>query len=184
MDNNYASLQYLTNNILAILPVRCRILHAGNPLHCLHCSLWAVVANCFCAIVAMHTLAMITSSEMHPRCIYLVCTLDITHMIKRTRLSPSSAGRACKQGYFAGVCLRGNLKYVSADGPVLLPSRSLLTRIGDDAKLLPFPGRTQQLAQGADWLTFGIRCSRLNTEVSRPQNFHYFCYILVTSSTP
>ena len=29
------SLQYSTNNILVILPVKCRILHAGNPLHCL-----------------------------------------------------------------------------------------------------------------------------------------------------
>ena len=179
MDNNYASLQYSTNNILAILLVRCRILHAGNPLHCLHCSLWAVVANCFCAIVAMHTLAMITSSEMHPRCIYLVCTLDIT-----PGCLPPLQGEPANKATLQGVCLRGNLKYVSADGPVLLPSRSLLTRIGDDAKLLPFPGHTQQLAQGADWLTFGIRCSRLNTEVSRPQNFHYFCYILVTSSTP
>ena len=28
------------NNILVILLVRCHILHAGYPLHCLHCSLW------------------------------------------------------------------------------------------------------------------------------------------------
>ena len=67
---------------------------------------------------------------------------------------------------------------------LLMFSRSLLTRIGDDEKLLPFPGRTRQLAQGADRLTFGIRCSRLNAEVSRPQNFDYFHYNLVTSSTP
>ena len=65
----------------------------------------AVVANCFCAIVARHTLAMIISSEMYAIkwCIYLVCTLDITHMIKCIRLSSSLAGRACKWGYFASV---------------------------------------------------------------------------------
>ena len=31
--------------------------------------------------------------------VYLTSTLDVMHMIKYTRLSPSLAGRACERGY-------------------------------------------------------------------------------------
>ena len=70
---------------LAILPVRCCILHTGHSARQVpYPAYWestalstlqfmAVVANCFCAIVAMHTLAMITSSEMHVIKVYLPC---------------------------------------------------------------------------------------------------------------
>ena len=69
----------------------------------------AAVASGFCAIVAMRMLASIMSSElcgcdsvhayMQLSHVYLVSTLDIMHVIKYTRLSPSIAGRAWERGY-------------------------------------------------------------------------------------
>ena len=71
----------------------------------------AVVANCFHAIVAMHTLAMITSSEMYAIkwCIYLVCTLCDKMYQAVSLLSRESLqmGLLCK-------CLGRNFKYVYA----------------------------------------------------------------------
>ena len=62
------------------------------------CSQW------FCAIVAKHVLASITSSKLcgwsfictqvQLSHVHLTSTLDVMHVIKCTRLSPSLAGRA------------------------------------------------------------------------------------------
>ena len=68
----------------------------------------AAVASFFCAIVPARVLASITSSErgwtfvyarMQLSCVYLLSTLDVTHMIKCNRLSPSLAGTAWERGY-------------------------------------------------------------------------------------
>ena len=70
-DNDYASLQCSTNNISGHSAS-----HVSYPAYWESTApsklqLMAVVANCFCAIVAMHTLAMITSSAMHAIKVYL-----------------------------------------------------------------------------------------------------------------
>ena len=65
----------------------------------------------FCAIVATHVLASITSSErrgqdsMHAHTQYLGSTLDVTHVIKCTRLSPSLVGRAWEQDYLTSTSM-------------------------------------------------------------------------------
>ena len=66
------------------------------------------IASSFCAIKATHVFALVTSSKrcggnsMHAHvqlsCIYLVSILDLTHVIKCTRLSSSLAERAWEGG--------------------------------------------------------------------------------------
>ena len=81
-----------------------RIYYTGLP-----CNLWtAAVASVFCAIVATCVLASITSSKlcgqdfelayMQLSHVYLVSALDVMHVIKCTRLSPSLVGRAYERG--------------------------------------------------------------------------------------
>ena len=81
-----------------------RIYYTGLP-----CNLrTAAVASGFCAIVATCVLASITSSElcgqdfelayMQLSHVYLVSALDVMHVIKCTRLSPSLVGRAYERG--------------------------------------------------------------------------------------
>ena len=103
------TLAYNTQQItkfLAIQPIRCCVWHPENLLHQ---STLQVMTSCFCAIIATHVLASITSSKLcewsrfsvcpHVSRVYLMSTLDITHVMKCTRLSPSLAGRAWEWGY-------------------------------------------------------------------------------------
>ena len=74
----------------------------------------AAIASSFCGIAATHVLALITSSKrcgqdsMHVHvqlsCVYLMSVLDITHVIKCTRLSPSLAERTWEGGYAIATC--------------------------------------------------------------------------------
>ena len=91
---------------LAIYPVRCRVWHSENLLHrstlqftdsC--CSQWFL-----CHCIATRVLVSITSSElcgqdfelayMQLSHVYLMSALDVMHVIKCTRLSPSLAGES------------------------------------------------------------------------------------------
>ena len=56
----YLTTQQLTK-FLAIQPIRCRVWCSENPLHRSTLRFMAAVASGFCAIVAMHVLASITS---------------------------------------------------------------------------------------------------------------------------
>ena len=95
------TLAYNTQQItkfLAIQPVRCHVWHLENLLHHSTLRFMPAVASSFHAIVATHVLASIMSfnrcrrdfmyAHMQLSCVYLTSTLDITHVIKCTRLPP------------------------------------------------------------------------------------------------
>ena len=74
----------------------------------------AAVASCFCAIIPTHILTLFTSSELRGQDfvhahvqlshVYLVSTLDVTHVINCTRISPSLAGKLGKEA----ICTHGS----------------------------------------------------------------------------
>ena len=92
-------LRHITiTKFLAIQPARYRVWHSENLLH--RSTLWftATIASAFFSVIATHVLASITSSKLHgldsvhahaqSSRVYLMSTLDITHMIKCNRLPP------------------------------------------------------------------------------------------------
>ena len=111
-----------------------------NILETTNCTLYIANYNCCSKFilyhVAMHILAMIKSFELRAMCIHDGLTQA---MIKYTRLSLSLLGRACKQGYFSGVCVCSSFNYVSADGPEL-PFN--VFKKWDNEKTSPFPRKS------------------------------------------
>jgi len=105
-------LAYNTQEIMKLLvsePVRCHVWHweFATPVYV---AIYCCCRQQFCTIITMPVLiVLITSSEWlgwtfvcaHVQIsrAYLVSTLDVTHVVKCTRLFPSSAGRAWERGY-------------------------------------------------------------------------------------